>query len=231
MTQKPQSNSQNIVLGLGGLVLGLILGALVLGRVVYPDQSSEITRLQQQVEVMEATASAAVAAQSTLTFRTVNEAAATSDFFLVGFEQTEKWLTDNAVELNDELKARLQAVLDAIGNGDIDPDNLEAVVKDETSEVHAVLKLVYETILAATNTPSTAPAPAIAACLGVQDDVYAGVLGFLYLQMPQGLGEQSLKIVPSKEARPQPVEWQKLDNPLPNTMLWMSACYEGPVKK
>lgn len=231
MTQKPPSNAQSIVLSLGGLVLGLVLGALVLGRIVYPDQSAEVDRLQQQLGDVEATASAAVAAQATLTFRTVNEAAAVSDFFLIGFQQTEQWLSDNTVELDDALKAGLQAVLDSIESGDIDPDNLEAVVKDDTSEAYAVLKLIYDTILQATGVPETAPAPAIAACLGVQDDVYAGVLGFLYLQMPQGLGERALKIVPSKEARPQPSEWQKLDNPLPNTMLWTSACYEGPVKK
>jgi len=228
MTQKtPQPNTSNILLGLGGLVVGLILGALLLGRLVYPDQSAEIASLQQQVADVQAT-SAAVASAS---IRTVNEAAATSDFFLVGFEQTEKWLTDNTVELDDELKARLQAVLDAIAAGDINPDNLESIVNDETSEAHAVLKLIYETILAATGTPAEAPAPAIAACLGVQDDVYAGILGFLYLQMPQGLGEASLKIVPSTQANAQPSEWQKLDNPLPNSMLWSSFCYEGPVKK
>ncbi|MCS6836557.1 MAG: hypothetical protein NZ750_11125 [Anaerolineae bacterium] len=231
MSQKSQLNSHNIALGLGGFVLGLILGALILGRVVHLDQSAQMASLQQQVTEAQATASAAVAAQATVTFRTVNEAAATSDFFLVGFQQAEGWLTDNAVAMDDEVKARLQAISEAIENGDIDPDNLETVVKDETSEAHAVLKLIYETILQATGVPETAPSPPIAACLGVQDDVYVGISGFLYLQMPQGLGERALKISPSKDARPQPTEWQKLNSPLPNTMLWASACYEGPTKR
>lgn len=219
--------NKDIVLAIGGLILGIALGAFILGRIFYPDQSTELSNLRSQVTDLE---SQVVQAQSTASFRTVNEAAATSDFFVVTFDQTEKWLESLELELSDELKEQLLGIQEAIANGDITADTIEKIVADEESDAYLILKLIYDEILKATNTPTTAQAPAIAACIGVQDDVYTGVQGYLYLQMPRGLGDGTMKIVPTKERVAQAGEWQKLDSPMPQSMLWTSACYEGEKK-
>lgn len=203
--------TRDVLLLVGGIVLGALIGAFaIIG--TRPDQSAEIASLKAQVSELQAQ----VAAAPTPTFRTVNEAAATSNFYLVTFEETVTWLEEQlAIELTEEQKAALEAIATDV----TDEIALQKAFADKESPVFTTLQFIYDTLVEKRGTASESP---IAACLAIENDFYTGVVQYLYVQLPSAVPDKQFGI---------PADWKLLDSPLPNTQTWYSECFKPDTER
>lgn len=203
--------TRDLLLLVGGIVLGALIGAFAIIS-TRPDQSAEIASLKAQVSELQAQ----VATAPTPTFRTVNEAAATSNFYLASFETTAKWLEEKlALELTDEQKAALEAIASDV----TDEIALQKAFADKKSPVFTTLQFIYDTLVEKRGADSQAP---IAACLAIENDFYTGTVQYLYIQLPSAVPDKQFGI---------PTDWKLLDSPLPNTQTWYSECFKPDTER
>lgn len=189
----------------GLVIAGLIVGALI-GALIASSSNQVPLAAQAQVVALEATVSAA----PTPVLRTVNEAAAISDFFIIPFEAAQTWLVDDAkLPMEEEMTAALPAIVTDV----TDTDTLAAALADDESSSYTLLKTVYDDFSA--KLPDGGP---LATCLALENDIFEGTtILYFYVQVPK----ESDKALAISE------DWKLLDGPLPNSELWTSDCYEG----
>lgn len=198
--------AKDLLLLIGGVIVGVLLGVVVMSG-LRPDQSAQIAQLESQVKELQNAQS--VAAAPTPVFRTVNEAAATSSFYLVTFDKTVEWLEETLeLELTEEQKEALTAISEGI----LDEIALEEAFEDKESPVYVTLQYIYEQLVIKRGDQSESP---IASCLALENDFYTGTVQYLYLQVPSDAKEMGI-----------PKDWKLLDSPLPNTQTWVSVCFE-----
>jgi|GEM_PF-6201093 len=200
--------TKDLLLLIGGIVVGALIGAFaIIG--TRPDQSAEITSLQSQISELQNQ----VAAAPTPVFRTVNEAAATSDFYLVGFEETVKWIEETLeLELTDEQKEALESITSEI----MDEATLSEQFADQESDLFVTLQFIYDQLLEKRG-ENDSP---VSVCFALENDFYTGTLQYLYLQVPSE-SEKAMGFDTVAED-----VWKRLDSPLPNTQTWFSECVE-----
>lgn len=190
----------------GLVIVGLIVGALIGALIASSSNQAPLAAAQTQVVALEATVSVA----PTPVLRTVNEAAAISDFFIIPFEAAQTWLVDDAkLPMEEEMTAALPAIVTDV----TDMDTLTAALADDESIIYTLLKTVYDDF--STKLPDGGP---LATCLALENDIFEGTtILYFYVQVPK----ESDKALAISEG------WKLLDGPLPNSELWTSDCYEG----
>jgi hypothetical protein len=147
--------------------------------------------------------------------RTVNQAAAVSDFYLASLEEAPAWLADGLkLELPESL-----ADLSALAGNIQDPESLLAAAADASNPLRLLLRTAYEGVIAAL--PADAADLPVAACLALENDFFTGsAVLYFYIQLPK-------PDVADTKPLAIPQGWQLLDGPLPQSEVWTSACYEA----
>ncbi len=215
--------TRDLILVAVGLVIGAIVGALALGGNQAAVQNAQATVAvaltsvgfaNQQADAANtavANLEGAMVAITTPVIRTVNEAASTSDFYLVPFDQSQAWLTS---DLEVILEAPLEEALPSITADVVDPISLTSALDDKESTTYQYLKVAYDTLVS--TLPDGFDAP-IATCLALESDLFAGTNNlYFYVQVPQE-EQKAMKLPPT---------WTLLDGPLPQAEIWSSGCYE-----
>ncbi len=147
--------------------------------------------------------------------RTVNQAAAISDFYLASLEEAPAWLADGLkLELPESL-----ADLNALAGNIQDPESLLAAAADAENPLRLLLRTAYEGVIAAL--PANAADLPVAACLALENDFFTGsAVLYFYIQLPK-------PDVADTKPLAIPQGWRLLDGPLPQSEVWTSACYEA----
>jgi hypothetical protein len=147
--------------------------------------------------------------------RTVNQAAAISDFYLASLEEAPAWLADGLkLELPESL-----ADLNALAGSIQDPESLLAAAADAENPLRLLLRTAYEGVIAAL--PANAADLPVAACLALENDFFTGsAVLYFYIQLPK-------PDVADTKPLAIPQGWRLLDGPLPQSEVWTSACYEA----
>lgn len=206
--------TKEIVLLIAGLVLGLAVGfgiATSNANSAATVASQNLAAAQAEVAQLQTVATAAAAA--TPVMRTVNEAASTSDFYLVSLDQVQSWLTDDLkVEMTDDMVTDVATIPTELS----DETALKAALADTTSTTHQYLATIYAALAAKLPADSDAP---ISTCFALESDLFAGANNlYFYVQVPVGEAQKPLEI---------PKDWTLLDGPLPQSEIWSSDCYEA----
>jgi hypothetical protein len=146
--------------------------------------------------------------------RTVNQAAAVSDFYLAALDEAPAWLADGLkVELPESL-----ADLSALAGDIQDPESLLVAAADAENPLRLLLRTAYEGVAGAL--PSGADLP-VAACLALENDFFTGgAVLYFYIQLPK-------PDVADTKPLAIPQGWRLLDGPLPQSEVWTSVCYEA----
>ncbi|MFW5748366.1 MAG: hypothetical protein ACOCYT_02000 [Chloroflexota bacterium] len=164
---------------------------------------------------------AALTAPDTPGFTTRQVDAADSSYFLVTMDQAEAWLSTVAEE-NEETFALQEQITEAIENAR-NPQNsfgsmneIELFFDTQVSSVDGMLAGVYDALMINLSEGVTAEEEDLSVCLGLDNDPYSldGPTIYLYLQVPEATEEEL------------PKEWELLDGPREESMLWTAECYD-----
>jgi hypothetical protein len=216
--------TRDLILVAVGLVIGAIAAALAIGgnqaNMPAPTAAAVVTMDPAPLVELQATFAAMSPDEfatlqaimlATPVIRTVNEAASTSDFYLVPFADSQTWLTD---DLEVTLEEPLAEALPSIATDVVDSTALTAAMEDKESATYQYLKLAYDTLVS--TLPEGFDAP-ISTCLALESDLFAGTNNlYFYVQVPQE-EQKAMKL---------PTTWTLLDGPLPQSEIWSSDCYE-----
>ncbi|TVR22780.1 MAG: hypothetical protein EA396_05175 [Anaerolineaceae bacterium] len=145
-----------------------------------------------------------------------------STFFLVTMDETAEWLEEflaefEDIEVSEEL---LEAILAA--NGIDSSNDLELYFSEQVNTVDGVLANVYQALLmlfsngAMPDVLGDDEGFQFEVCLGLDNDPYsiAGPVIYLYLQIPDELTDEM------------PKDWEMLDGPRQESMLWSAECFD-----
>lgn len=189
---------KNILFLIGGLIGGLIIGFAV-GAILVDEETTTITPPVESRDVEN------------------------RSFFLVSFEDINTWLASTDMEMTDDQLAAMENV-----QGINDTEALTLYFSDTESEefdvVNNVLSMVYNTLLAETNTEvdsGDAPPPFLV-CLGILNDPYSTAPGLrVYVEIPVEVTDEM------------PKEWEEnqLEGPMDENPLWSSECYDPSISE
>jgi hypothetical protein len=200
---------ENIVYVLGGLIVGFIIGMLL---ATDSDDTDAIRTVVQEVvseEVETLRADIADIGAQSANLRP----AMIPEYFLVSFEELESWLGSVDEELlDDTVVADIQNV---IGLGTA--ENFGQYFIDQEDSVNNVLSVVHQALMEEAGNDEGS---LFTVCVGVDDDPY-NPLGqglYLYVELPAETSE----IIPK--------EWEYLEEPKENDMLWSSVCHTEPLE-
>jgi hypothetical protein len=213
-------NTREILLGAVGLVAGVILGAIIIGataggeglteadvRQLISEENAELEdNIREVVEV-----AVAQNAGPDREFQTRQSELVDSAFFLVTMDQTATWLEDNNETL-EELEIDDGVAETALAAQEItSSEDLELYFDQQVNTVDGVLANVYSVMRTSLGDEAN-----IEVCLGLDQDPYSieGPIVYLYLQVPDEATEEF------------PKEWELLDGPREESMLWSAECYD-----
>jgi hypothetical protein len=131
-----------------------------------------------------------------------------SRFYLVDFQTAQTWLEAQNSSQTEALRADLEAV-SALQQA----TNLAVYLKDNQESIDKVLALLYQALTTGrVNNPQ-----AVMACIGVDNDPFS----------PTGPGLYVYVEVPASATPSVPSNWQALQGPKEDNMLWSKDCYNG----
>jgi len=131
-----------------------------------------------------------------------------SRFYLVDFQAAQAWLETQNADETEALRGDLEAV-SALQQA----TNLASYLGDNQGSVDKVLALIHETL----TTSGGGNPQAVTACIGVDSDPFS----------PTGPGLYVYVEVPANAAESVPQDWQALQGPKEDNMLWSKDCYNG----
>ncbi len=179
---------------IGGLVVGLALGAALIG-------TSEDLR----TGLFGTAADPGGGTDPNIEFRP-------GQFYLVDFDEAEDWLQEIEPEVAEELEQDINSV-----QGLESASDLGQHFRDNQDSVDTVLFTMHNTLLREEGV-SDENLAGFATCIGIDTDPYSTQPGlYLYLEIPSSV-EGNI-----------PANWQKLDGPRENNMLWSTTCFKPPA--
>lgn len=232
--------TKEIVYIVGGLILGVVIGVVI--AIAVSGNNRGLTQEQVQALITEALSGGQASQpinQDDLVRAVINtikngpaNAAQTRDinsaYFLVPVDKAGSWL-ETIKELEFDEEATTQNI-ELLAN-DITSESkltLYFTLPDRVTTVNSVLSLVYDAMLMTVGvSPEEAnvqgSAPSYVVCLGLDNDPYSlsGPLLYFYLQVPK---DQAEKLYDGDGNLPE--DWQQLDGPRENSMLWTAECYD-----
>lgn len=210
------SQQNSLIYLIGGLVLGLIVGLLAASLVAGDDDDDDSALDEATVRQIVAEQNTQLQAElSTLIEGAVQPQFNTRDeplnaeYFLVPFTDTETWLEGEEVEIGEEFATDFESILGIETAEDLGVYFAEI---DQGGSVENVLSVIYQTLLDSTGSGEL---EAFAVCLGLDQDPYSisGPGLYLYLRVPEAISDDL------------PKEWELLNGPKEDSMLWSSECY------
>jgi hypothetical protein len=145
------------------------------------------------------------------------------EYYLVPLESAQTWLAEEYPEQSEQLKASFDVLaklpVGAMPNADFNTGFVGA-----KSDVDYLLPRTYAALIGAKDAENVEAKndDPTAACLGLDDDPYAGTTLYLYLTIPADQAEK-MDIAD---------DWQKLDDAKTNALYWkLLACFPEVEEK
>ena len=209
-------NNNNILYVAVGVVVGLILGVVIVTLTASGGLSEDQVRDIVAQENAELETALMAGVNETIAVAMINEQPeivrqrrdlTEGSFFLVTMDQAAEWIDSaEGVEIPEGVT---ETILSA--NEIATSEDLELYYSSQVNTVDGVLANVYDVLQI--NLGEDAE---VEVCLGLDSDPYSltGPAIYLYLQVPQESEEEL------------PKEWELLDSPREESMLWSADCYD-----
>ena len=209
-------NNNNILYIAVGVVVGLIFGVVIVTLTAAGGLSEDKVRDIIAEENAQLEASLLTSVNEAVSVAMVNQQPefvrerrdlTDSSFFLVTMDQAATWVEDaEGIEVSEDLTETILAANDITTSED-----LELYFSSQVNTVDGVLATVYDALQVNLGEESE-----VEVCLGLDSDPYSvtGPIIYLYLQVPE-VNEDDL-----------PKEWELLDAPREESMLWSADCYD-----
>jgi|GEM_PF-3113331 len=130
-------------------------------------------------------------------------------FYLVEYEQAQAWLTSILADDPATLEANWELIA-----GLIDAEDISSYWPDANESIELILATIRKQLIAGQNVSAQQNA-ALSTCIGIDQSPYniTGPGVYVYIEVPTDLVETI------------PEDWEALDTPKENNLLWTTQCY------